>query len=102
MKDQRIVIFASGSGTNAQNIIEYFIENQFIVIDSLWSNNPNAFALERAKKFGVETFVFNKNEFRNTNIVVEELQKRKVNLIVLAGFLWLIPLNLIQNFRIIN
>lgn len=102
MKVYSIAIFASGSGTNAQNIIEYFSENETVVIDSLWSNNPNAYALERAKKFGVETFVFNKDEFRNTNKVVVELQKRKVNLIVLAGFLWLIPVNLIKNFRIIN
>lgn len=102
MKDKRIALFASGSGTNAQNIIEYFSGNETVVIDSLWSNNPNAFALERAKKFGIKTFVFTKDEFRNTNIVVEKLQKRKINLIVLAGFLWLIPLNLIQNFRIIN
>ena len=73
MKIQRIAIFASGSGTNAQNIFEYFSENEYVVIDSLWSNNPNAFALERAKKFGIETFIFNRNEFRNTDFVVEEL-----------------------------
>lgn len=102
MEIGRIALFASGSGTNAQNIIEYFSENESVVIDSLWTNNPEAFALERAKKFGISTFVFSRDEFRNTNKVVEELQKRKVNLIVLAGFLWLIPANLIQNFRIIN
>jgi phosphoribosylglycinamide formyltransferase 1 len=102
MKVGRIALFASGSGTNAQNIIEYFSENESVVIDSLWTNNPDAYALERAKKFGIRTFVFSREEFRKTNKVVEELQKRKVNLIVLAGFLWLIPANLIQNFRIIN
>ena len=102
MEIGRIALFASGSGTNAQNIIEYFSENESVVIDSLWTNNPGAFALDRAKKFGISTFVFSGEEFRNTNKVVEELQKRKVNLIVLAGFLWLIPTNLIQNFRIIN
>ena len=102
MEIGRIALFASGSGTNAQNIIEYFSENESIVVDSLWSNNPDAFALERAKKCGISTFVFSREEFRNTSKVVEELQKRKVNLIVLAGFLWLIPANLIHNFRIIN
>jgi len=102
MEIGRIALFASGSGTNAQNIIEYFSENESVVIDSLWTNNPKAFALDRAKKFGISTFVFSGEEFRNTSKVVEELQKRKVNLIVLAGFLWLIPANLIQNFRIIN
>lgn len=102
MNIKRIALFASGSGSNAQNIIEYFSGNEEVVIDSVWTNNPNAYALERAKKFGIDTFIFTKNEFRNTNLVVEELQKRKVNFIVLAGFLWLIPVNLIQNFRIIN
>jgi phosphoribosylglycinamide formyltransferase 1 len=102
MEIGRIAIFASGSGTNAQKIMEYFSENENVVIDSLWSNNPEAFALERAKKFSISTFIFSREEFRNTNKVVEELQKRKVNLIVLAGFLWLIPANLIQNFKIIN
>jgi phosphoribosylglycinamide formyltransferase 1 len=102
MEVKRIALFASGSGTNAQNIIEYFVENECIVVDSMWTNNPNAYALERAKKFGVDTFVFTKDEFGNTNKVVEELQKREIDLIVLAGFLWLIPKNLIQNFRIIN
>lgn len=102
MEYQKIAVFASGSGTNAQNIMEYFAEKENVVIDSLWSNNPSAYALERAKKFGVETFVFTRDEFRNTSFVVEELQKRKVNLIVLAGFLWLIPSNLIRDFRIIN
>jgi len=102
MKVKRIALFASGSGTNAQNIIEYFAESEHVVIDSVWTNNPNAYALERAKKFDIETFIFSKDEFRNTSKVVEELQKREVNLIVMAGFLWLIPLNLIQNFMIIN
>ena len=102
MNLKRIAIFASGSGTNAQNIIEYFSENERVIVDSLWTNNPNAYALERAKNLGAETFVFTKDEFVNTSKVVEELKKRNVNLIVLAGFLWLIPVNLIQNFKIIN
>jgi phosphoribosylglycinamide formyltransferase-1 len=72
------------------------------VIDSVWSNNPGAFVLERAAKLGIDTFVFTKNEFIHTDEVVKSLKNREVDLIVLAGFLWLIPGNLIQNFRIIN
>jgi phosphoribosylglycinamide formyltransferase-1 len=102
MKVKRIALFASGSGTNVQNIIEYFFENEGVVVDSVWTNNPEAYVLERAKKFGIDTFMFTKDEFRNTNKVVELLKNRKVDLIVLAGFLWLIPANLIQNFQIIN
>ena len=102
MGKKKIALFASGSGTNAQNIIEYFSDNEWIEIDSLWSNKASAYALQRAKKFEVETFIFGRDEFINSNFVVEKLLERGVNLIVLAGFLWLIPSNLIQNFRIIN
>lgn len=102
MKTRRIAVFASGSGTNAQNIFSYFADNQNVIIDSLWSNNPNAFALERARKFGVETFVFTKDEFVNSDFVVKKILERKVDLVVLAGFLWLIPPSLIDAVRIIN
>lgn len=102
MGKKRIVLFASGSGTNAQNIINYFSDNEEIVVDSLWSNKGNAYALVRAERMGVETFVFNREAFYHTNQIVETLKKRKIDLIVLAGFLWLIPQNLIENFTIIN
>ncbi|WP_340111240.1 phosphoribosylglycinamide formyltransferase [Maribellus mangrovi] len=102
MKEKRIAIFASGSGTNAENIFTYFSDNEQVAIDSLWSNKAGAYALERARKFGVESFVFNRSEFYNTDQIVETLRKRKVDLIVLAGFLWLIPENLIRNFTIVN
>ena len=102
MQLKKIALFASGSGTNVQNIIEYFSENEQIKIDSVFSNNPDAYVLERALKFGIDTFVFSKDEFKNTDKVVDELLKRKIELVVLAGFLWLIPVNLIQNFKIVN
>ena len=102
MDVKRIAIFASGSGSNAQNIIEYFADNKNIIVDSVWTNNPSAYVLERAKKCGIDSFIFSREEFKNTLFVVEKLKNRNINLIVLAGFLWLIPSNLIQNFRIIN
>ena len=102
MNVKRIAIFASGSGTNAQNIIEYFFDNEQITIDSLWSNKADAFALTRANKLGVKTFVFNREEFYKSNKIAETLKKRKVDFIVLAGFLWLIPENLLECFTIIN
>ncbi len=102
MKKKRLALFASGSGTNAQNIMEYFSDNENIVVDSLWSNNPQAMALQRASRFGVETFVFSREELNNTNNVVNRMKERGVELIVLAGFLWLIPVSLIRNFTIIN
>jgi len=102
MNTKRITIFASGSGSNAQNIFEYFSDNENVVIDSLWCNKPDAFALKRAAKFGIEHFVFDRTTFYNSNEIIDTLKNRKVDLIVLAGFLWLIPSELIKNFTIIN
>ena len=102
MKEKRVAVFASGSGTNAENIFTYFADNEQVVIDSLWSNKAGAYALERARKYGVETFVFNRTDFYDSDQIVDTLRKRKIDLIVLAGFLWLIPENLIHNFLIVN
>lgn len=102
MREKRIAIFASGSGSNAQKIIEYFAENKNVVVDSLWSNKPDAYALERASKAGVETFVFNRDQFYHNTTIATTLNERKVDLIVLAGFLWLIPGYLVRHFSIIN
>lgn len=102
MNKKRIAVFASGSGTNAQNIFEYFAENKSIVVDSLWANKADAYALERARNFGIENFVFNRHQFYHSSEICDTLNDRKVDLIVLAGFLWLIPDNLIREFTIIN
>ena len=102
MRQKRIAIFASGSGTNAQNIIEYFADNKDVVVDSLWANKPDAYALVRARNLGIETFIFNREQFYNNSQINSMLTERKVDLIVLAGFLWLIPYYLIRSFTIIN
>jgi len=102
MRQKRVTIFASGSGSNAQNIIEYYAENKDVIVDSLWANKPDAFALERARKLGIETFVFNRDQFYKTDAIRATLNERKVDLIVLAGFLWLIPDYLVKNFTIVN
>lgn len=102
MNVKRIAIFASGAGTNAQNIIDYFSGNEYVEVDSLWSNNPRAMALKRAEKRGVKTFVFNREQFYHSDEIVDILNNRNIELIVLSGFLWLIPSNLIKKFTIIN
>lgn len=102
MNVKKIALFASGSGTNAQNIIRYFSDNEHIIIDSVWSNKTDAPVLTRAGKMGVNTFTFNRHQFYQTNEVADLLTERNIDLIVLAGFLWLVPKNLIERFKIIN
>jgi len=99
---KKIAIFASGSGSNAQNIIEYFKGNRNVIVDSLWSNSEDAYALIRAERLGVETFTFSRDELYNSVDVLEELSERKIDMIVLAGFLWLVPRSLTEEFTIIN
>ncbi len=102
MSQKRIAILASGSGTNAENIFKYFTDSKDVVVDSLWSNKADAYALVRARNFGVDTFVFDREKFYQTDTVADTLRERKVDLIVLAGFLWLIPESLVSSFPIIN
>jgi phosphoribosylglycinamide formyltransferase-1 len=94
----KIAIFCSGSGSNAQKIIEYFQEHKSAEVVLLLSNNKNAYALERAKALGIATRVFDKAQFSQSSIIVNELKELGVNWIILAGFLWLVPENLIEAF----
>jgi phosphoribosylglycinamide formyltransferase-1 len=94
----RIAIFASGSGTNAQRIMDYFSKSTTIEVALLLSNNPDAYALTRAKDAQIPTRIFSKLEFNDSTVIVDELKAAKIDWIVLAGFLWLIPKSLIQAF----
>jgi phosphoribosylglycinamide formyltransferase-1 len=102
-KKFRIAIFASGSGTNAEAIMQHFRQHPSIEVVLLLSNNAQAYALERAKKFQVITKQFNKEQFRGAD-VRHSLVEAEVTHIVLAGFLWLVPKELVEAFpnRIIN
>ncbi len=98
-----IAIFASGSGTNAEKIMEHFASNSAIKISGVFSNKPDAFVLERASKFGVPSFTFDKKEFKEPAFAAW-LKSMKIDFIVLAGFLWKIPENLIKSYpdKILN
>jgi phosphoribosylglycinamide formyltransferase-1 len=100
----RIAIFASGSGSNAEEIIKYFKDHTTIEVVLLLSNNNDAFALERAKKFNIPTKVFSREQYKESDDILHWLRERNATHIVLAGFLWLIPDYLIKNFpdRIVN
>ena len=101
---KRIAIFASGSGSNAQKILEFFKKHPEAEVALILSNNPEAYVLQRADNFEVPSHIFDKQEFYKSDEIVSLLKNLQIDLIVLAGFLWLIPENLISAFpnRIIN
>jgi phosphoribosylglycinamide formyltransferase-1 len=96
---EKIAIFASGSGTNAQRIIEYFKRHPSVSVDLVLSNNPEAFVLTRAGSAGIPAIVFSRKEFYETEKVLSILKERNITFIVLAGFLWLIPDYLLRAYR---
>ncbi len=93
-----IAIFASGSGSNAQKIIEHFTTHTQIQVVAVLSNNPQALVLEKAAKFQVPTYTFTRSQLYQSEEVIEILKKHKADWIVLAGFLWLVPGNMIKAF----
>jgi len=101
---KNIAIFASGSGTNALNICNYFKDSTSINVTTLVCNKPNAKVIERLQPFNIEAILINKKEFKQAEELVSQLRSSKIDLIVLAGFLWLIPGKLIKAFngKIIN
>ncbi len=101
---KNIVLFASGSGSNAENIALFFRDNPDVEISYILSNRSNAGVLERAKNLNIRTFVFDRKMFLETDEVLSLLKKSDPDLIVLAGFLWLIPEKMVKAFpdKIIN
>ena len=100
---KRIAVFASGSGTNAENLINYFRQVDSADISLIVSDNPHARVLERAARYSVPTAIFSREELRSGK-ALEKLEKNKIDFIVLAGFLSLIPPEITRRFegRIVN
>jgi len=101
---KKIAIFASGSGTNAENIANFFMGREDIIINLILTNKKDAFVIRRAEKLAIPAMIFNRSDFYEDGIVLKRLIEEKTDLIVLAGFLWLIPRDLLEEFegRIIN
>ncbi len=101
---KRIAIFASGSGSNAQKIMEHFKKHTDAEVAIVLTNNPEAYVLQRADNFEIPTHIFDKHEFYETDNVADLLKNLNIDLLVLAGFLWLVPDKLLTNYpkRIIN
>ncbi len=104
MKKYRLAIFASGNGSNAENIARHFSNHHSIEVALLLSNNSAAQALAKANALGIETIAFGKADFKEGGSVEQALVERGITHLILAGFLWLVPVFLIKRFpkRIIN
>ncbi len=100
----RISIFASGSGTNAQKIMEKFQDHPTISVRLVLSNNPDAYILSRARQFHIPTLTFSRPELYQSNHIMDILSVQGIDYIVLAGFLWLIPAYILKAYpnRIVN
>jgi phosphoribosylglycinamide formyltransferase-1 len=101
---KNIAILASGAGSNAQKILEHFSNRMDITVRLIVSNKQEAGVLNIAKDASIDTFVVTRDSFYSSTDLLVELNKRNIDFIVLAGFLWLIPPYLIQHYpdRIIN
>lgn len=101
---RKIAIFASGSGTNAENIIKYFSNKKSARAALVLSNKPEAYVLKRAEALNINTDFFDRDDFYRSDKVLNKLISSEIDFIVLAGFLWLVPDNILKRFenRIIN
>lgn len=101
---KRIIVLASGSGSNAENIISFFKKKDSIKVCAVLTNKKTAAVLERCERLETPAFYFNKTAFSDSDAVIRLLKALNPDLIVLAGFLWKIPASLIKAFpnNIIN
>lgn len=101
---KRIVIFASGSGSNAENLIKFFQDSDHASVIQIFCNNQHAKVLDRAKRLGVSALSFNRVAFTKTDDVLDILKATEPDLIVLAGFLWKFPEHILKCFenKVIN
>jgi len=98
MRKKKIAVFASGNGTNAEKIFQFFQNHEQAEISLLCCNKQNAFVLERAERFGIPTLVFNRSQFYDSTEIADRLKEENIDLVVLAGFMWLVPENLVAQF----
>lgn len=97
-KKIKIAIFASGTGSNAKAIIDYS-HNSNYSIELIVTNNEDAGVLSFSDKFNIDALVIDKKKFYSDNVIIDFLKEKDIKLIVLAGFLWLIPDYFIKEYR---
>ena len=98
-----LVIFASGSGSNAEKIFEYFKDSTVVNITHIFCNNPDAGVISRAERLGIPCTIFTRAEYKD-GTVLKKIQSLNTDWVILAGFLWLIPKEFIQAYpqKIVN
>ena len=101
---KKVAIFSSGSGSNAENIVNYFKNHKNILITRIYTNKSDADVVERAQRLDMSVRIFTKEEFIDSTIILSELRDEQVDYIILSGFLMLIPEFIVQSFsqKIIN
>lgn len=101
---KRIVLMASGSGSNVENIARYFEKEEAITIAAVLTNKRDAYVIDRCNKLNISALYFNRNAYSQSDLVLNLLKGIDPHLIVLAGFLWKIPEKVVRAFegRIIN
>jgi phosphoribosylglycinamide formyltransferase 1 len=104
MPPAKIVIFASGNGSNAENIIKHFQNTEKVEVAAVFSNNRKAPVLKKAHDLGVKALHFDREAFYDTSEVLNVLKDLNPSLIILAGFLWLFPNKILRKFpnKVIN
>ena len=101
---QNIAIFALGNGSNAQTIAEFFRNHPGIRVSLILTNNPEAYVIRRAAILEIPSYIFNRETLYQTSRIGDLLKEKEITLIVLAGFLWMVPPNLVEAYpdRIVN
>ena len=94
----KLAILASGNGTNAQQISEYFTDNKQVKVECIIYNRKAAYVAERAKKLGIPAIYFGRKDFFENGNVLSYLKKHNIDWIILAGFLWLVPEDILASF----
>lgn len=101
---KNIAIFASGNGTNAERIATFFKNKEDANVGLILTNREDAGVIERAKRLQIPCVIFNRSTFNQTDKIVAILKENQIDLVVLAGFLWLVPKNILETYpnRIVN
>jgi len=101
---KRVVIFASGSGSNAENLIKFFHNIDNVSVIQVLTNNPHAKVLDRCKRLNISALSFNRVAFSKSEDVLNILKKQNPDLIILAGFLWKFPKFILNHYenKVIN